>query len=190
MTATKFAQASVDYQQTLAYYFTLHEVRFKLLGFLPIFTGGTVILLPHYASTAQQVATACFGLLVTLGLISYDQRNTQIYDRLVRRVRFLEREFGFTPLPGDRFGGPFHSRPPLQKVLGAWLVWHIQGLTIIYAVSLTAWVYLGLSALGFDDLALVLCATCAYLASHVLLRVVSSVHHRGTREIKRLMADH
>jgi hypothetical protein len=35
--------------------------------------------------------------------MSYDQRNTQIYDRLVRRAKFLERQLGFQPLPGDKY---------------------------------------------------------------------------------------
>lgn len=83
MNSNLSVDASIDYQHTLAYFFTLHEVRFKLLGFLPLLAGAAVVFVPNHVTPLQQLALGCFGILTTLGLASYDQRNTQIYDRLV-----------------------------------------------------------------------------------------------------------
>jgi hypothetical protein len=176
----------VDYEQTLAYFRSLHEVRFKLLGFLPILTGAAVVSSSGTTPT-QRLALACFGFLATLGLTSYDQRNTQIYDRLVRRARLLEKELGFIPLPGDRVGGAFHCRPPIQKVLGIMLVWHIQGLTLVYAASLTAWFWLGALAIISKPGIVVGSTIAAFIAIYFALRIISSIHHRATQEMKKQM---
>ena len=174
---------TIDYEQTLAYFHTLHEVRFKLLGFLPVATGTAIIALPHNVPKMAQLVLACFGALVTIGLASYDQRNTQIYDRLVLRVRLLEKKLGFIPFSGEKYGGAFHCRPPLKKVLGMRLVWHIQGLTIVYAASLTGWSFLGVSALTDSKMVILLLTVAIFVASYAVLRIVSATHHRDTRHL-------
>ena len=174
---------TLDYEQTLAYFHTLHEVRFKLLGFLPIATFAAIIALPENVSKMAQLALACLGTLVTIGLASYDQRNTQIYDRLVRRARYLEKKFGFIPLPGEKHGGAFHCRPPLKKTLGIKLVWHIQGLSIVYSASLTGWSFLGVSALTENKCLISYLTVMVFVSCFTLLRMVSATHHRQTRLI-------
>ncbi len=171
----------IDYEQTIKYFHALHEVRFKLLGFLPIITGAALIALPADISKRMQLAIACLGALVTVGLASYDQRNTQIYDRLVRRVRFLEKKLSFIPLPGEKYGGPFHCRPPLKKVLSVKLVWHIQGLTIVYAASLTGWLFLGVTALTNQKELIATLAVAGFIVVYVLLRILSYAHHQDTK---------
>lgn len=174
---------TTDYEQTLAYFHTLHDVRFKLLGFLPVLTGIAVATTPDHTTRAQQLALACLGLMVTLGLASYDQRNTQIYDRLILRVRFLERQLCFPPLPGDTHGGPFHCRPPVQSFLGMRLVWHPQGLTLVYSASITGWCFLGVGAIASTHLVIALSSSFAFIASYILLRWVTSKHHKATKHM-------
>lgn len=176
---------TLDYEQTLAYFHSLHEVRFKLLAFLPALTGLAVVLAPPNTTPAQQFALACIGLIVTLGITSYDQRNSVIYDRLVCRARFLEKKLAFYPLPDDIGGGPFHCRPPLKKIAGVLLVWHIQGLTLVYSASITAWCYLGVASVLSKPWLIALMTIAAFVASYLGLRIVSRVHHIETREIKR-----
>ncbi len=179
---------TLDYEQTLAYFRTLHDVRFKLLGFLPAITGLAVAVGSDQSNSAQQLALGCIGLVVTLGIISYDQRNTQIYDRLVRRARFLEREIGFLPLPGDqvniKFGGPFHSRPKLIKVCGVRLIWHIQGLALVYSASVTGWCYLIVDANCREGWLTALLTGAALVVSYTVYRIVAWIHHKETWQIK------
>lgn len=172
-----------DYEQTLAYFHALHDVRFKLLGFLPIATGTAIALVPTGMQGSNQLALAIIGLMVTLGLASYDQRNTQIYDRLICRVRYLERKFGFAPFPGDTYGGAFHCRPPVLTVCKMRLVWHIQGLTLVYAASMSGWWFLGLSAIVSCTWLLALTTTAFFVGCYTVLRLISSYHHRETKAI-------
>jgi len=174
----------VDYEQTLAYFHALHEVRFKLLGFLPVATGAAMATLPGHVPRQAQFALACLGVLVTIGLASYDQRNTQIYDRLVRRIRMLEKKLKFLPFPGERHGGPFHCRPPLMTVLGMRLVWHIQGLTLVYAASLSGWTFLAVSALIDKNWLVASLGVVAFIACYLLLRIIAAKHHRDTLLLK------
>lgn len=147
-----------DYEQTLAYFHALNDVRFKLLAFLPILSGTAVVVLPGHTTIAQQLALAILGGLITLALTFYDQRNTQIYDRLVCRAQFLEKQLRFRSLPGDvrkdhrENIGPLHSRPELRGLqIGEkkWfkVIWHDFALAMIYAACFSAWCFMGLDAI-------------------------------------------
>ena len=135
----------VDYEQTIAYFKELHETRFRLLALLPIAAGFAVGFLPRVTNTAQGVALGVLGFVVTIGLTIYDQRNTMIYDRLIRRAKLLERTMGFKPMqipPDDTerdCGGPLWDRPERRFLF---IIWHDLGLSFVYAGSLSAWVFL------------------------------------------------
>jgi hypothetical protein len=111
-----------DYESTVAYFKELHETRFRLLALLPIAAGAAVALIPEAASAAQQLAIGVFGFAITVGLTIYDQRNTLIYNRLVRRAKLLERLLDFPPLirPSGALaptGGAFTDRAPRLEIL-------------------------------------------------------------------------
>ena len=71
----------IDYQITTQYFFHLAETRLKLLGHLPLVTGLAVAAPHNNLKPSKGFAFASLGLIVTLGLTIYDQRNTQIHDR-------------------------------------------------------------------------------------------------------------
>lgn len=132
----------VDYEATVQYFLHLSEVRFKLLGALPALTALAAALLPPIVDPARGFAIASLGLLVTIGITIYDQRNTQIYDCLVARARRLEEKIqGVPPLVG---GGPFSDRPARRpkfefKRMRPALLWHDLALAIVYAACLGVW---------------------------------------------------
>lgn len=113
---------------------TLTDVRFKLLGFLPIVSG--VLLfnilskkdIDYSISAMGQLAIAMFGLAVTIGLLIYDNRNSQLYNDLIGRGHQLENELGVHT-------GHFRGRP---KSSG--FIQHDIGLKIVYCSSILAWV--------------------------------------------------
>jgi uncharacterized membrane protein len=78
------------YKEVAQNFRTLTEIRFKLLGFLPI---GTALIALSTAWTKGEVSVPLllFGLAVTLALIVYNERNNQLYDELVARAAQLEK---------------------------------------------------------------------------------------------------
>jgi hypothetical protein len=130
-----------DYEQSLQTYQMLADVRFKLLALVPLISGAAIAFLttdPVHASSQIVLAGGVFGLLITLGITIYDQRNTQIMNVSKRRARELEKRL---PLPLG--GGQFQQMPPKDlKFLGWMKVWSDRGLALIYGTVLTAWVFL------------------------------------------------
>lgn len=171
------SEHKTDYEQTAAYFRELHETRFKLLALLPIAVGAAIAVLPEHTSPMQQMALGALGLVITIGLTIYDQRNTMIYDRLVRRAQLLERLMKFPPVqlgPGERdrmWGGAFKDRPERRHLLKTEriaipLIWHDLGLSIVYAATLAGWAFIltdGMSKQGLKSGAL------SILSSHPLL---------------------
>lgn len=147
----------IDYEQTTAYFHALAEIRFKLLALLPIATGAAMAFLRHDRTEGAAIALGLLGFLASLGLLFYDQRNTELYDRMQRRAKILEAELGFIPFfreedqeafslgPSDVkiVGGAFLDRPRRGKKL--WFVipmWHDLGLAIVYSAILAGWTYI------------------------------------------------
>lgn len=130
-------QLIADYEQTTAYFHTLHNVRFKLLALLPIYTGIGIITTGFIKSEYTFILSVLF-LVVTMGLTIYDQRNTQIYDRLIIRAKYLEKQLQFLPLKSYKIGGAFFDRPPRRFGL----IWHDLGLSIVYGICFIFWLYL------------------------------------------------
>jgi hypothetical protein len=131
-----------EYGEVASSFRLLSDIRFKLLGLVPlstavaVFAGGT--LLP-----VQRAALGAVGLSVLLGVVTYNKRNDQLYDELVGRAAAIERELG---LPD----GAFANRPldwfGVELGLFRWPVNHRFGVGLIYAASLAAWLYLLLAA--------------------------------------------
>jgi len=156
---------ALDYKATRQYFYHLAETRFKLLAFVPTITGAAVTLLAANHDAPLMLGVGIFGWLVTLGIIFYDQRNTQIYDTMVLRAKSLEILVGFDNLTSHlcperaswQQGGAFLDRPPRSlRLVGTgcessksvledcgWIpMWHDGGLALIYSAAMAAWTWL------------------------------------------------
>jgi len=73
----------------------LTDIRFRLLSFLPLVTGGTfaAIVFNRPIDNIRTVILGVFGLTVTAGVATYNSRNAQLYNELVGRAAAIE------PLP-------------------------------------------------------------------------------------------
>jgi hypothetical protein len=118
---------------------TLTDVRFKLLGLVPVVSVTIVIALLSRGPVGQGLtpivksAIAGFGLIITVAVLLYDLRNTELYNDLVGRGRQIEAELGIHT-------GHFRGRPkPTNKFIK-----HDIALGLIYTSSIVGW---GLAAL-------------------------------------------
>src|SRR5215204_831256 len=129
-----------DYEQSLQTYQMLADVRFKLLALVPLISGAAIAFLttdPVHASSQIVLAGGVFGLLITLGISIYDQRNTQYMNVARFRARELEKRL---PLPLE---GYFQHGPAKDLEFLGWMyVWSDRSLALIYGTVLTAWVFL------------------------------------------------
>jgi hypothetical protein len=105
----------------------LAEVRFKLLALLPTLGGAAVFALAHLGLKADTAAAlpstdlpivfvvSLFGFFATLGITLYDQRNSELYNALMHRAKFLEKQFDVRCSPGGLkqplSSGQFNERP-------------------------------------------------------------------------------
>jgi hypothetical protein len=92
-----------EYSEVGANFRLLTDIRFKLLGILPI-AAAIAAALKGNALGIQGFGLSLFGLVATLGLATYNARNDQLYDELVGRAASIERSLG---LPD----GYFANRP-------------------------------------------------------------------------------
>jgi len=140
----------LDYEQTTKYFHALADARFKLLALVPVVTGFGIGALAHSEQPQLVIPLSIFGLLLTFGVMCYDQRNSQIYNALQARAKSLEILLGFRPaanlhVPNRRhwnFGGAFLDRPQRALKFFGLLIWHDLGLAVIYSTALAGWVYL------------------------------------------------
>jgi hypothetical protein len=133
----------VDYEQTLDTYRQLADIRFKLLAFVPTLSGVAVVLLTNASlHGSEKVALAGLGFFVTLGIVLYDQRNTQFYNGAIGRAQHLEDDLNFERFETDEHRGLFGSRKdhPTRRFFGL-PVGHDLGLAFIYSAVLGAWVF-------------------------------------------------
>jgi hypothetical protein len=133
----------LDYEQTLETYRQLADIRFKLLAFVPTLSGVAVALLTNARlDRSEKVALAGLGFFVTLGIVLYDQRNTQFYNGAITRAQYLEDNLKFEWFSTDAHRGLFGSRNDHGR---RWLfglpVGHDLGLAFIYSAVLGAWVF-------------------------------------------------
>jgi uncharacterized membrane protein HdeD (DUF308 family) len=137
MDATRRDALLREYSEVGAAFRLLTDIRFKLLAFLPIAAAAAAAALKRDdALGIQGFGLSLFGLVVTLGLATYNARNDQLYDELVARAASIERSLG---LPDGYFAN--RPRPWLDVPFGKlhWSIDHRTGVTIIYAASVALW---------------------------------------------------
>jgi hypothetical protein len=119
----------------------LTEIRFKLLAFLPVVAGAAAAVLARGNATTLTLAFSLFGLVVTIGLVTYNKRNDQLYDALVARAAAIERNLGIPD-------GAFANRPRAWFRLGhrRWKADHRIGVSAIYKASIALWLFGALHA--------------------------------------------
>ena len=111
----------------------LADVRFKLLGLIPLAT----ILGVWFAASRDFVLNpliSLFGLVITVALMIYNERNDQHYGELIGRAKELERAL-------ELHGGQFSQRSGTWlKMLGV-KINHSTAVNLIYQASITVWVF-------------------------------------------------
>lgn len=134
----------LDYQTTVQQFTVLADIRFKLLAFVPTVTGAAFGVLKDSPNKAATAAIGVFGFLVTLGIVFYEVRNTQFYDRAVHRAKALEARLKFPVCTAGLEKGGFFSERSGEKLrlFGLVKIWHDRGLAIVYGSSLAAWTLL------------------------------------------------
>ena len=125
------------YGEVCASWRMLTDVRFKLLGFLPVLSGAGILTLRDAVPGWPRVALAALGLAVVVGLTIYDERNSELYNDLISRARKIEEELGFDT-------GQFLGRvDPKSKGIN-----HSNGTRLVYGASLAAWLLALIMALS------------------------------------------
>lgn len=118
----------------------LMDVRFKLMGFVP--TVSVVVLITLLSrDTGNSVLTPTrltglllFGLLVTMAIWVFDQRNSEHYDELVARGRKLEEELGIAT-------GQFLGRPQPLRRIGPLVIGHRTANYLFYFAAFLGWIF-------------------------------------------------
>jgi hypothetical protein len=122
------------YDQLCLSYRAIDDFRAKLLGFLPLVTGGGLVLLTGKADGLAKVLflpIGVFGIAVTLGLFSYEIYGIKKCHALIEVGQTMETSLGLD-------AGQFRNRP--REVLR-----HINepfAAAIIYPAVIAAWTYL------------------------------------------------
>ncbi len=136
-----------EYGEVCSNFRTLTDIRFKLLAFLPIAAAAAAVA-KGYSFEPMGFVLAFFGLFVTIGLVTYNTRNDQLYDQLVSRAADIERSLN---IPGGAFAnrlGPWlrirllpemiHPKLP-RKFPKEWNIDHRKALSTIYGASIALW---------------------------------------------------
>jgi hypothetical protein len=130
------------YNQLCTSYHAIDDFRTKLLGFLPLVTGGGLVLLSGRAKDIRQEffgPVGRFGILVTLGLLAYELFGIKKCHALIQAGQALEREMNLPDRDKpDKPAGQFLRRP--NNLL--WLVNEPFAAALIYPAVLAAWSYL------------------------------------------------
>jgi len=142
---TEDDKSKLDYERTTQYFFHLADVRFKLLALLPIVSGTALAIVPAHLEPAETLALGMLGLVVSTGLLLYDQRNSQIYNSLIGRLNLIEESLRLPAMRENKqVGGAFLDRPGGDRrrmLLGVLPANHGLGLDLIYSASIAAWLF-------------------------------------------------
>jgi hypothetical protein len=135
------------YEQLCNSYRAIDDFRTKLLGFLPLVTGGGLILLTGRADEVRREFFRPLGLLgiaVTIGLLAYELFGIKKCHEMIRAGKDLECKLGLPVDDRNKPAGQFLRRP--DHLLG--LVNEPFAAAVIYPAVLGAWIYL---AFFFED---------------------------------------
>jgi hypothetical protein len=128
-----------DYEMTMETIRMLADIRFRLLALVPFVSGATIAFLsvdPGKAPPHVILAGSVAGFLITVGVLIYNQRNTQYIHVTRERGRKLEELLNLAVK--GHFLAPEHRYRLFNRLpLGADV-----GLTIIYSTVLAAWLFL------------------------------------------------
>jgi hypothetical protein len=124
------------YDQLCTSYHAIDDFRAKLLGFLPLVTGGGLILLTGRADAVRRdffVPVGLLGIAVTIGLLAYELNGVKRCRELIDEGKALERDMQLEH-------GQFISRhdPAFSIVTKPFAA------ACIYPAALAAWTYLAL----------------------------------------------
>jgi len=135
---------SKEYGEVCNNFRMLTDIRFKLLALLPIATAAAATFKGESTGGGSFVLPL-FGLIATIGLVTYNTRNDQLYNELVGRAASIERSLGLAD-------GAFANRPYAWLsfcFLGIkWKVDHRTGVGTIYLASIVVWLFLLLASLS------------------------------------------
>lgn len=131
-----------EYGEVNSLFRMLTDIRFKLIGLLPVASVAAAALGQHDGRVPTAICV--FGLAIVIGIITYNTRNDQLYNELVGRAATIERGLG---LPD----GAFCNRPrawfSLRFGPWCWPIDHGTGITTVYMATLALWIYLTLTAI-------------------------------------------
>ena len=138
-----------EYGEVASNFRLLTDTRFKLLAFLPVAAGAATALLSSGSgrdgpAEARALALSLFGLVVTIALATYNDRNDQHYDSLVGRAASIEWQLGLSE-------GAFANRPASWFAVNlpknrAWPIEHRVPVALIYGASVALWLFSALTA--------------------------------------------
>jgi hypothetical protein len=137
------ASLKIAYEQLCNSYRAIDDFRSKLLGFLPLVTGGGVILLASQAVEEAQsffLPAGLFGIAVTAGLLAYELFGIKKCASLLAAGEDLEKEMGLPNGESGKPAGQFLRRP--NNLLG--IVNEPFAAAAIYPAVLAAWTYVAL----------------------------------------------
>jgi len=150
-----------EYTQVNENFRRLADIRFRLLAFVPALGGVAVYVLATAGLSAESAPRqptnadlwlvaliAAVGFFVTLGIVFYDQRNSELYDALIHRAKVLEKRSKLPRSPGatkeGSVGGQFNERPRSDRHLFGiepFKMSHDTGLALTYGPVLGAWFF-------------------------------------------------
>ncbi len=127
-----------EYGEVSSNFRLLTDIRFKLLALLPIATALAAVVKGDSLGVGS-IPLSLFGLVVTIGLLTYNTRNDQLYDGLIGRAASIERSLGLQD-------GAFANRPQAWLSIPLWgkqrwKVDHRTGINVIYGASIALWLY-------------------------------------------------
>lgn len=185
-----------EYSEVCNNFRTLTDIRFKLLAFLPIASAAAVAVLKlvaqNEASTGGStggiqglgLAWGLFGLIVTIGLVTYNARNDQLYDALVARAADIERslnipEGAFANRLGSWLRIPWFQDSRLRKL--SWKIDHRTAVSTIYAASIALWLFVVVAFVLYEYPTRIILVAMVTIAAVTILGSILIKRQKNTR---------